>query len=286
MQDTLTPSRRQRRSFDSPRAEPATIVGADFAMEAVWADSADDVRAAQRLRHRVFVEEMGARLAVPPGTPPGHDADRFDDFCDHLLVRVTSPFDRTPRVVGTYRVLTPDAARCAGGWYSATEFDLAPLAAMRPRMAELGRSCIDPAWRKGGTILTLWAALGEFMLGRGLDVAFGCASVGLGDGGHAAADLWQQLARTHLAPPGQRVLPWRALPLEGLGRGTAVETPALIRGYLRCGAVCLGPPAIDADFGTADLPMLMTLAGLPQRHKRHFLGAGAALAHGPANAAT
>jgi len=285
MQDTLTPSRRQRRNLDAPPAEQRTIVGGDFAMEAVWASSVEDVRAAQRLRHRVFVEEMGARLAVPPGTPPGHDADRFDDFCDHLLVRVTSPFDRTPRVVGTYRVLTPEGARRAGGWYSETEFDLAPLAAMRPRMAELGRSCIDPAWRKGGTILTLWAALGEFMVGRGLDVAFGCASVGLGDGGHAAADLWHQLARTNLAPPEQRVRPWRALPLEGLGCGATVETPPLIRGYLRCGAVCLGPPAIDADFGTADVPMLMTLAGLPRRHKRHFLGEGNALPAGRAQAA-
>ena len=284
MQDTFTTSRRQRRQPDT-LSSGAPIVGADFAMEAVWASSAEEVRAAQRLRHRVFADEMGARLAVPPGTPPGHDADRFDDYCDHLIVRVTSPFDRLPRVVGTYRVLTPEGARRAGGWYSETEFDLAPLAAMRPRMAELGRSCIDPAWRKGGTILTLWAALGEFMLGRGLDVAFGCASVSLGDGGHAAADLWHQLARTHLAPAEHRVRPWNALPLEGLGSGAAVETPALIRGYLRCGAVCLGPPAIDTDFGTADVPMLMTLAGLPQRHKRHFLGEGAALAAGGRNAA-
>ena len=76
------------------------------------------------------------------------------------------------------------------------------------------------------------------------------------------------------------------MPLEGLGRGAPVETPALIRGYLRCGAACLGPPPIDADFGTADLPMPMTLTGLPQRHKRHFLGVGAAPAPGPAYAAT
>ena len=75
------------------------------------------------------------------------------------------------------------------------------------------------------------------------------------------------------------------MPLEGLGCGAPVERPALIRGYLRCGAACLGPPAIDADFGTAHLPMPMALTGLPQRHKRHFLGVGGALAPGPANAA-
>lgn len=255
--------------------DSTSVVDAAYTMAAVWAQSGDEVREAQRLRYRVFAEEMGARLSVPAGTPPGHDADRFDDFCDHVLVRVASPLGPS-KVVGTYRVLTPEAARRAGGFYSETEFDLARLAGMRTRMAELGRSCIDPAWRKGGTILTLWSALGEFMLKRRLDVAFGCASVSLGDGGHAAASLWRQLERTHLAPPERRVRPLRPLELAALRGDDAVETPSLIRGYLRCGAEFLGPPAFDADFNTADLPMLMTLAGLPQRHRRHFLGSDGA----------
>ena len=242
------------------------------ALETVWADSTADVRMAQRLRFRVFGAEMGARLDVLAGTPEGHDADRFDAHCDHLIVRVPRPDGNGHDVVGTYRVLTPDAARRAGGFYSETEFDIDRLAALRPRMAELGRSCIDPAWRTGGTILALWSALGEFMLRHGLDVAFGCASVDVQDGGHRAASLWRRLAALHLAPPDMRVVPRRPLPLEALRSDMTVETPALIRGYLRCGAELLGPPALDADFGTADLPMLMTLAGLPQRHRRHFLG--------------
>ena len=242
------------------------------ALETVWADSTADVRMAQRLRFRVFGAEMGARLDVLAGTPEGHDADRFDAHCDHLIVRVPRPDGNGHDVVGTYRVLTPDAARRAGGFYSETEFDIDRLAALRPRMAELGRSCIDPAWRTGGTILALWSALGEFMLRHGLDVAFGCASVDVQDGGHRAASLWRRLAALHLAPPQRRVVPRRPLPLEALRSDMTVETPALIRGYLRCGAELLGPPALDADFGTADLPMLMTLAGLPQRHRRHFLG--------------
>ena len=240
--------------------------------ETAWADSEADVRLAQRLRFRVFAEEMGARLEVPAGTPEGHDADRFDAHCEHLIVRVPRPDGRGHDVVGTYRVLTPDAAQRAGGFYSETEFELDRLAPLRSRMAELGRSCIDPAWRTGGTIMALWSALGEFMQRRGLDMAFGCASVGLQDGGHRAASLWRRLAALHLAPPERRVVPRRPLRLEALHGDLSVETPALIRGYLRCGAELLGPPALDADFGTADLPMLMTLAGLPQRHRRHFLG--------------
>jgi len=51
-----------------------------------------------------------------------------------------------------------------------------------------------------------------------------------------------------------------------------VEAPALIKGYLRCGAKVLGAPAWDPDFNTADLPMLMRIAELPSRYRRHFLG--------------
>ena len=242
-------------------------------LEARWADSQGDVREAQRLRHRVFAVEMGARLAVTPGTPAGHDADRFDDFCDHLLVRAVPGTGDRGHVVGTYRVLTPAAARRAGGFYSETEFDLRRLAPMRSRMAELGRSCIAPAWRTGGTILALWSALGEFMVRHDLDVAFGCASVSIDDGGDRAASLWRRLSALHLAPPERRVLPLDPLDLAPLRSDLEVVTPALIKGYLRCGAELLGPPARDAAFGCADLPLLMTLAGLPQRHRRHFRGA-------------
>jgi putative hemolysin len=241
-------------------------------LEAVWAVHLDEVRQAQRLRYRVFADEIGARLNVLPGTPPGHDADRFDDHCAHLIIRAPAANGEGHDVVGTYRVLTPQAARRAGGFYSETEFDLRRLAGVRSRMAELGRSCIDPGWRTGGTILALWTALGEFMVRHGLDIAFGCASVTLDDGGHRAASLWHRLSRLHLAPPERHVVPVRPLPLDRLRSDIDVDTPALIKGYLRCGAELLGPPAWDADFSTADLPMLMTLGALPERHRRHFLG--------------
>lgn len=241
-------------------------------LQAAWAETTAELRAVQRLRFQVFAGEGGARLAPPFGTPPGHDADRFDAYCSHLMVRAIVAGESDGEVVGTYRVLTPDGARRAGGFYSETEFDLAPLAPLRSRMVELGRSCIHPAWRTGGTILALWSALGEFMTMHGLDVAFGCASVDMRDGGHAAASLWRRLGAEHLAPVERRVRPLQPLALDALRDDIDVETPPLIRGYLRCGAELLGPPAHDPDFGTADLPMLMTLDGLPRRHRRHFLG--------------
>ena len=242
--------------------------------DVAWARDEDEVREAQRLRHRVFVGEMGARLAVPAGSPAGHDIDMFDPFCEHLLVRTLGDAEgeRGP-VIGTYRVLTPTAARRVGGLYSDTEFDLTRLRPLRERMVELGRSCVHPEWRSGGVILALWGALGEFMQRNGLETMVGCASVGMRDGGHVAASLWEQLRRTHLAPIEWQARPRLALPVDELRNDLPVEPPALIKGYLRCGARLLGPPAWDPDFNTADLPMMMRLQDLPARYRKHFLGA-------------
>ncbi|WP_088278647.1 GNAT family N-acetyltransferase [Ideonella sp. A 288] len=243
-------------------------------LEAVWARHADEVREAQRLRHRVFVGEMGATLSPPPGTEPGLDVDLYDAYCEHLLVR-TLPTSHAPaRVVGTYRVLTPAAARLVGGLYTDTEFDLVRLAGLRPRMAELGRSCTDADWRSGAVILLLWSSLAEFMHRNGLDLMIGCASVPMRDGGHAAASLWHQLRQAHLAPIEEQVSPRLPLPVDDLRGDLAVEPPPLIKGYLRCGAKVLGPPAWDPDFGTADLPLMLRLSDLPASYRRRFLRGG------------
>jgi putative hemolysin len=140
-------------------------------------------------------------------------------------------------------------------------------------MVELGRSCVDPAWRSGGAIMTLWGALAEFMVRNKLDTMVGCASVGIRDGGHSAASLWEKLRQTHLAAPEWHVTPRLPLPVNELDRSLDVEPPALIKGYLRCGAKLLGAPAWDPDFNTADLPLMMRTADLPARYLRHFMGA-------------
>jgi putative hemolysin len=240
--------------------------------DVVWARDEEEVRQAQQLRHLVFAEEMGARLTLPRGTPPGHDADLYDPFCEHLLVRAAGSGDEPGPVVGTYRVLTPAAARRVGSLYSDNEFDLTRLRPLRARMVELGRSCVHPAWRSGGAILALWGALAEFMHRNALDTMVGCASISMRDGGHVAASLWQQLQKTHLAPIEWQVRPRLPLPVDELRQDLAVDAPPLIKGYLRCGAKVLGAPAWDPDFNTADLPMLLRIADLPARYRRHFLG--------------
>ncbi|GAC1425398.1 MAG: GNAT family N-acetyltransferase [Burkholderiaceae bacterium] len=251
------------------------------ALSTHWATGPDEVREAQQLRHLVFVQEMGARLAAYADTPDDVDADRFDQYCDHLLVRASRPNDPGRRmVVGTYRLLPPDGAREAGGLYMDTEFDLAPLAAVRGRTVELGRSCVHPAWRSGGVITALWSALAQYMLSHDVDTMIGCASVSIADGGAAAERLWHRLRASHLVAPHLQVQPHFPLggpwfrTLDPQYRDTTPEPacaiPPLIKGYLRCGACLLGPPALDRAFRTADLPLMLRIGDLAPRYRRHF----------------
>ena len=84
--------------FESHRRLPraAETVTAQHRLQVAWARTDEELREAQRLRYRVFAEEMGARLTGPAGL----DVDTFDHYCDHLLVRDLD----TLKVVGTYRV--------------------------------------------------------------------------------------------------------------------------------------------------------------------------------------
>jgi putative hemolysin len=214
----------------------------------------------------------GCAPAPPAGTPPGLDVDVFDAHCEHLLVRTVETADQAAQVVGTYRVLTPAAARRVGGLYSDGEFDLVRLARLRPQLAELGRSCTAPEWRRGGVMLMLWSQLGSFMHRNAIERVVGCASVPMHDGGHLAADLWHTLRHTHLATADEQVRPRLPLPVHQLGTGRTAEPPALIKGYLKCGGKVLGPPAWDPDFGTADLPMMLRLSDMPAPHRRRFIG--------------
>jgi len=145
-----------------------------------------EMEEAQRIRYQVFGEEMGAKL---PSAATGLDIDRFDMFCEHLLVRDQS----NNKVVGTYRILPPEQARMAGGYYSETEFDMTSLQHLRGRMAEVGRSCVDAGYRDGATITQLWAGLAEYIMKNGHEYLIGCASVSMSDGGHYAASVFNKV---------------------------------------------------------------------------------------------
>jgi putative hemolysin len=229
----------------------------------------DDVRAAQRLRHRVLADELGAVLRSPE---PGLDVDRFDEFCDHLVVRD----DSTGEIVGTYRMLPPERASAAGGLYSAGEFDLTALDPLRPSLVEVGRSCVHPDHRNGAVIGLVRAGIAGYLLLTGHRWLTGCASVPLADGGRLAATVWDLVLARHLAPSGYRARPHRPWDPRGQRRLLRAQPPPPLRGYLRLGAWVCGPPAHDPDFDCADFLVLLGLDQTDPRHLRYFAGGRAA----------
>jgi putative hemolysin len=229
------------------------------------ARTAAEIEEAQRLRYKVFGEEMGARLA---SAEEEIDRDIFDNYCDHLLVRDNS----SNRVVGTYRILSPQQALQIGSYYSETEFDLTRLLHLRDRMVEVGRSCVHREFRDGATIAHLWGGLASYMRQHNHEYLIGCASISMGDGGHYAASVYHKVHKLHGAPTEYRVFPRCPLPLDALNQTLDALIPPLIKGYLRLGAYVCGEPAWDPDFNTADLFILLPLARLSAKYAKHFMG--------------
>ncbi len=223
-----------------------------------------EIREAQRLRYRVFGEEMGAHLR---GSEDGIDEDLFDPYCDHLVVTDAATGD----VLGTYRILSGLTAKRLGGFYSDQEFDLARLAHLRERAVELGRSCVHPDHRSGGVIASLWAGLAQYMRRHGYEYIIGCASMSMVDGGRSAASAYARLAEKHMSPAEYRVFPRCPLPLHDLDRSASPVLPPLIKAYLRVGAWVCGEPSWDPDFNTADLLMMLSLSRVDQRYAKHFM---------------
>ena len=225
------------------------------------------VRRAQELRYRVFGDEWGASL---PGANWGIDDDRFDSNCEHLVVQQGSD-----RVVGTYRLLTPDASRRTRGYYIEERFDIGQLDLLRERMVEVGRACVAPEFRAGVVMLLMWSALARYLVENGYDFVLGSASLDLSDGGHRAASIYRRVAAAGMSPEDFRVSPRQPLPLGRLRDTLPATAPSLLRGYLNLGAWVCGPPAWDLEFSCADLPVLLPLSRMQGRYARHFLAKAA-----------
>ncbi|WP_189213460.1 MULTISPECIES: GNAT family N-acetyltransferase [Actinokineospora] len=229
------------------------------------ANDSAEVEAAQRLRYDVFAGEMGATLHSPVA---GLDVDRFDEHCDHLVVR----HDQTGQIVGTYRMLPPERAAAAGGLYSETEFDLSRLSGLRGELVETGRSCVHPDHRTGAVVSLVWAGIARYMLLSGHQWLAGCASVPLTDGGTLASGVWQTVRAKHFADERYGVEPLTPWHPESVAPPARTVLPPLLKGYLRLGAWVCGRPALDADFGVADFFVLLGLKHVDQRYLKFFLG--------------
>ncbi|WP_375690772.1 GNAT family N-acetyltransferase [Pseudooceanicola sp. LIPI14-2-Ac024] len=239
------------------------------------ARDAAEVEAAQRLRYRVFVEELGG-----DGPMVDHDArlerDRFDGDFDHLLLWDDSREDADPRdrVVGAYRLLPPEGRVRVGRYYSDDEYDLSVLEASGRRLLELGRSCLLPDYRGGTAMWHLWNALAGYVREKEIEVLFGVASFH-GTDVHALAAPLSLLHHRHLAPEDLRVRaqpaqfhPMDLLPEDQIDRRAAMlAVPALIKAYLRLGGFVGEGAFVDHAFNTVDVCLILDTARMNDRQR-------------------
>lgn len=226
------------------------------------------IRQAQALRYRVLAEDTGRH---PAGAGVQLDEDRFDPHCEHLVMRDIA----ADRLVATYRLLAPDAARRAGSYAAEDLFELGLLGVLRGRMVELGRVCVHPAYRCAAVSHMLWKSLASYLLERGHDYVLGCVTLDLADGGHAAASIYRRAASAAQSPDDLRALAYRPLPLERLRDSVPAKRPALLAELMDLGAWVCGEPGLDRDFGRAEVPLLLPLARMRTRNVREFLAKAA-----------
>jgi putative hemolysin len=241
------------------------LVGSGEVYEIHLAHSADDIRAAQALRYRVFNLELNEGLASSHLT--GLDQDRFDLVCDHLLVRHVP----TGEVVGTYRLQTGLSALTRHGYYSEQEFDFTPFEWIRGEMVELGRACVQKSHRNLQVLGLLWRGIAQYAARCGARYLCGCSSLSSEDP-KVGASAYADLCRHHLAPAEFRTVPHPAFecPLDELSEEVP-KIPKLLRAYLSLGGKICGPPAVDREFRTIDFLTLLDLQSIPATARDRFL---------------
>jgi len=232
------------------------------------AESADEVRSAQRLRYSVFVEEMGCRL--PAAGDGGLDVDRFDELCDHIVIVDRS----TKETIGTYRLLRRSRLGPQDRFYAEGEFDIASIRALPGEIVELGRSCVHKDYRRQAILNRLWAQIAAYIKQHRVKYLFGCSSV-YTTRPQEVSRFYDLLLRRYSAPAASRVRPLHGREVPGLAPGTLkrgegkevlLKLPSLIRSYLKLGARVCGPPALDEEFGTVDFFMLLSVAEMSRTY--------------------
>ena len=264
------------------RAEQWPVLAISGALEVRLAETEHEVELAQRLRYSVFYEEMTA-IPSPQMREAGRDFDKYDDVCDHLLVvdREAHGEDGQPLVVATYRLTREKDAARAGGFYTSSEYDIAPMLNGLPadtKYLELGRSCVLKSYRaRPGTMQLLWKGLMAYVARFDIDLMFGCASLAGNDPDalalplsylhhfHAMPAELNVRARSELFVDMNRMAKDAIEPREGLR-----SLPPLLKGYVRAGCRIGDGAVIDRQFNTTDVFIYFPLSGIDARYKSRF----------------
>lgn len=232
----------------------------------------------------MFYEELHARPR-PEAALQRIDSDRFDAFCDHLVVvqRTDLPDDQAivladGELIGTYRLLRQEVAEANGGFYTQAEFDIAPLIGKHRdlRFLELGRSCVLKPFRTKPVVELLWQGIWDYVRAHDMHVMLGCASLeGTDPHQHALALSFLSQAAAPLewnvrALPSRYVDMKRMPPSDIDQRQALKDLPPLIKGYLRLGCYIGDGAVIDPQFNTIDVLIILPVSAINARYFAHF----------------
>lgn len=247
-------------------------------LEVRLAASEAELHALQRLRYRVFVEEMGA-VPTAEMQASGRDMDAYDAVCDHLLV-IEHGAEGENQVVGSYRLLRREPMRKIGRFYSATEFDISPVLDFPGEILELGRSCVEPAYRNRAVMQLLWRGIGAYLELHKIDLMFGCGSLYGADIDRHKETL-TYLYHYHLAPEALRIhaLPERYVAMDLLPKDQLnakqifAGLPALIKGYLRAGGLVGDGAVLDHEYNTTDVAIIVKTQAVTAKYVERYASA-------------
>ena len=229
-----------------------------------WTKDPRVIEDVQRFRFKVFVEEFSITF-----TDNFHDMDidDFDQVCDHLVVRETTENS----IVGTYRLITPAAAKKIGSMYCDSLFDLSPINHLRDQIVEIDRSCIDKQFRNGYTILLLWKEIYKFILNSSHQYIMGCSSISLADGGLLASNVHQQLIAMNRFSNKLKIKSKHHIQLSENLAHNDMSIPAILKGYLNVGASICSEPGVDPLFNTVDYLTILKMTDMNSKYVKRFL---------------
>jgi putative hemolysin len=235
------------------------------------ARTANDLRAAQKLRFEVFFGEFHAK-AETEHHAAGLDHDKFDDYCQHLLV-VDNHADK--KVIATTRLLLSRQKPDHLSYIAQDEFSIPLLDAAQENCMEVGRSCVHKDYRDGKAIQLLWRGITKLIFNHDIRYLFGCASFHATDIDEIAYELsylhhYQLDDTPHIA----RALDYQSLdrmPKADIDPDHALaKLPPLIKAYLSLGGVVGDGAALDPDFKTLDVLITVDVAKVPDHYYRFY----------------
>jgi len=231
------------------------------------AQSGDDVRKAQALRHLTFIDGTGAAAR-----DTGVDSDNYDAVCDHILIEDAKTGDLTC----CFRLLPFESGAEISASYSSQFYDLEALHAFPDRVVEMGRFCVHPDHRKGEVLRIAWGAMTRYVDAREIKLLIGCSSFH-GVDADTYRDAFALLKDNHLAPT--RWLPRpKAANIFEFARKLSLRRPdkmrgmrlmpPLLRGYLSMGGWVSDHAVIDHDMNTLHVFTGLEISRVPERIRK------------------